>query len=103
MDNKPVQRLHDRATRGEALTEAERTTLDAWYGQQDVEEAAQFAASAPVSPDLDKLRAEVSEALTQLHEVTRRIQSQSNANEALRQEVADLSGRLTRGAPLKAV
>jgi hypothetical protein len=34
------QQLHDRATRGEALSTAERAQLDAWYARFDAEEGA---------------------------------------------------------------
>lgn len=97
-----ASQLHDRVTRGGALTEAERATLEAWYEQQDLEEAAQLAASSSAAPPLDNLRTKVSDALTQINEVIQRIREQSEENEALRQEVTALSRRLTQAAPLRA-
>ena len=48
MENEVAYRqLHDRATRGESLTEAERAQLAAWYEQQDAEEDALLTSSAP--------------------------------------------------------
>jgi hypothetical protein len=37
------KQLHDRATRGEKLSDAEQSSLDAWYAEKDREEAALFA------------------------------------------------------------
>lgn len=96
------QILHDKATRGGILTGVERATLEAWYERQDAEESAQLAASAPASASLDELRVEVSEALTRLQEVTRRIQAQSAENQTLRRENAALFERLARSGSRQA-
>ena len=97
MDDTLVQRLHTRAVRGEALTEPERTQLEAWYERQDHAEVAMLtaSASAPLAP-LDTLREELADALARLREETQRIQAQTDANEALRRENAGLSERLAR-------
>lgn len=97
-DDASAQLLHDKATRGGTLTEAEKETLEAWYARQDAEEAAQLAVHPVPSPTLTVLRAEVSAAASQLNEVTQRIQAQSDENEKLRQENAALSQRLIGGS-----
>jgi len=41
-----LQELHDRATRGLALTAAEQIQLDNWYAEQDEAEHRRFASAA---------------------------------------------------------
>lgn len=103
MDDTLVQGLHTRASRGESLTEPERTQLEAWYERQDRAEAAMLtaSASAPLAT-LDALREELAEALTRLREETQRIQAQTEANEALRRDNAALSDRLARAGSRRA-
>ena len=47
--NESGRQLHDRATRGDTLTEAEEAILAAWYEHQDAEEGAMLASAAPVT------------------------------------------------------
>lgn len=68
MENQPPWQLHDRVTRGEALTQSE----------------------------LDALRVEISASLTRLREDAQRIQAQTEENEALRREINALSKKLTQ-------
>lgn len=92
-----ARQLHDRATRGGALTDTERATLEAWYKQRDHEEAALLGPSASAaSTALDALCGELTTALTRLREETQRIQAQADENEAMRREIAALSERLAR-------
>src|SRR5438874_10166787 len=42
-----AKELHDRATRGMELSDAERAELDAWYTRQDTEESAALAGARP--------------------------------------------------------
>lgn len=99
----PAHDLHDRATRGGALTDAERTALEAWYEQKDHEEAALLGPSASAaSPTLDALREQVTAALARLQEETQRIQAQADENEALRREVAALSEELAHAGSRQA-
>lgn len=94
-DDTAARRLHDKATRGGALTEAERATLEAWYNQKDNEEAVLLNSSTPgASTTLDALHEQVATALTRLREETGRIQAQADENEALRRKIAALSERL---------
>lgn len=64
--------LHDRATRGEALTDAEQATLRDWYDAQDAAENALLLAAPDSSPDT--LRADVDAALVRLQDVTQGLQ-----------------------------
>lgn len=86
-------KLHDRATRGEILTEAERTALETWYRQQDEAEAgllqagqAQALATAP---------GDVQVVLSRIKETASRIQALDLQNASLRQEIATLQQRLS--------
>ena len=93
-DNKKLQQLHDKATRGDVLTATEQATLDTWYERQDAEEMAQFAVSSAPTLVLAPLRAEVSAAIRQLNEIAQRIQAQSDENEKLRQQNTALGKQL---------
>jgi len=90
-----IQTLHDRATRGEALTDNEQTALEAWYEQQDQAEAAALGTSAPEgSTTLDTLREEIAASVICLREDARRIQARTEEDEALRREINTLSEKL---------
>jgi hypothetical protein len=87
------QALHDRATRGEALSPDESARLSEWYDQMDGEEARSLT---PTNPDalLDQLRAEVQSArarLSILHEEERKLRS---ATESLRLRGEELERQL---------
>lgn len=91
------RQLHDRATRGEALTQAEQASLAAWYERQDAEEGTMLAASRPVTEAaLRHLRDEVEAGAARTQTMTQEIQAQIVGNEALRQEIAALTHRLVR-------
>lgn len=95
--NTTGQQLHDRATRGDALTEAEQASLAAWYERQDAEEGAALASEVPVmEAALRLLRDEVEAAAARVLTMTQHIQAQIAENEALRQEIAALTQRLVR-------
>jgi hypothetical protein len=88
-----ARRLHDRATRGLALSAAERAELDAWYAEQDEAERlllnmSASEASAPV------LQAQVNEALIRLRAAAEQVQELAAQNEALRGEVSVLQRQL---------
>lgn len=90
-----TQQLHDKATRGEALTAEERTQLDLWYARQDQEEEAALAGTGP-STNVAALQAQVDAALGRLLTVTQRIQALTAENEAVRRDVAALQCQLTQ-------
>jgi hypothetical protein len=88
-----AKELHDRATRGLALSAAERAALDAWYAQQDAEESATLAGSQ-LPQNLAMLRSQVDKAMSELLVVVHSIQAQAAENERIRREVAELQGQL---------
>ncbi len=87
--------LHDRATRGGALSAEEQALLDAWYARQDREEAAALAA-ADSSQSVAALQGQVDAAVAQLLTVTQRVQTLTAENEVVRQEIAALQRRLAQ-------
>lgn len=98
MNSDAAQRLHDRATRGEALTAEEHGALEQWYAREDRAEAALFE-SLPATPEQGRLHGQVQATLDQLGVVTARIQALSVENDAVRRENADLRQRLTQRSP----
>ncbi len=87
------ERLHDRATRGVELTAEEQAQLNEWYAQRDRAEAAVFSQPTSAQP-LDALHAQVGRVMVQLGDVTKRIQTLSAENDAVRKEIVVLQRRL---------
>jgi len=85
-------RLHDRATRGLPLSDAERAILENWYAEQDAAESALLVANRP--PTARVLQEQIDAALRRLQTSTAKIQTLMAENEALRQEIAGLYGQL---------
>ncbi len=103
MDNTLARRLHDKATRGDRLTDAEQAQLAAWYERQDQAEEALLAPRMPQAPTtLETLRSEVEAAVSRLSAVTQQIQALADENEALRRDIAALHEQLAQAAPLRA-
>jgi hypothetical protein len=92
-----AQQLHDKATRGGALSAEEQAHLDAWYAEHDAREGAVLG-PAGTSPRLTMLHTQVETALAQLLTVTQRIQALTAHNEALRREIAGLQRQLPLAA-----
>ncbi len=88
--------LHDRATRGIALSSEDQAELEAWYTQQDAEERLLHENGKAAYSARSSLREQIDGALTQLAVVTQQIQMLSQQNENLRQEVSDLQLMLVR-------
>ena len=88
-----AQQLHDKATRGLALSAEEQAQLDAWYTTQDQQEHAVLG-PVGISPRLTTLHTQVETALAQLLTVTQRIQELTVHNKALRREIAVLQRQL---------
>jgi predicted nucleic acid-binding Zn-ribbon protein len=87
-------RLHDRATRGESLTDAERATLERWYQDGDEAEAALLAAQRPIASQ-DAAPSDLSSALAMIRETVASIETIHQQNATLREEIAALQQRLT--------
>jgi hypothetical protein len=93
MTDEQLQSLHDRATRGDRLTDEEQAALDAWYALQDQAESQLLQALAsPVS--LSNLQSQVTATVTQLEVVTRHIRETLATNADLRREIARLQRKL---------
>ena len=96
-DETLARQLHDKATRGIALTETERKHLAAWYERQDREERALLTSSTAETPATIKtLRAEVEAATARLLAVTQRMQTVSAESEALRRDIAAIHRQLAQ-------
>ena len=95
-----AKQLHDKATRGLALSAEEQAQLEAWYTEQDQREQAILAPTGG-SQRLATLHTQVETALAQLLTVTQRIQELTVHNESLRREMVGLQRQLplasTRG------
>ena len=68
------QQLHDAATRGEVLSDAEKIELEQWYNSQDRIESSLLNLPDPTPETLRTLQEQVDSALSQLLTVTQRIQ-----------------------------
>lgn len=86
-------RLHDRATRGQTLTQEETDALRAWYAQQDQAEPMP-AAPAPGS-DIAALQEQVDQTLAQLARTAQQIRRLDKENAVLRRENARLRAQLS--------
>lgn len=87
------EQLHDRATRGHALSLTERQQLEVWYAAQDEAER-EGLVSAETAESAAMLRRQVDGVLTKVTAATKRIQDLASENETLRQETAALRREL---------
>ncbi len=87
------KRLHDRASRGESLTDEEQAQLAAWYAVQDAAES-EMLRQPEVEVDVEVLQRQVDAASAQLMTVAERIQQVVAENNLLRQEIARLQQQL---------
>ena len=87
------QQLHDRATRGERLSETEQAQLEEWYAGRDEAEAKELGLET-IERRIADLQTQINVALAQLSAVTRRIQEIAAENEVLRDEIATLRRRV---------
>lgn len=96
--NELGQQLHDRATRGDALSEEEQRQLNEWYEIQDRAEMEMLSRSWAQRTDesVESLRSQIDAALTQIIKITKRIQEISAENQALRREIATLQSQLAQ-------
>lgn len=99
-----LEHLHDQATRGGTLTEAERARLEAGYAQKDQGEAALLGAFASDnSLGIDSLRDDLTLAVTRLRERSQQLEAQAIENDVLRREVDALSKQLLQTRSRQAV
>lgn len=90
-----ARQLHDRATRGQSLSEEERQALEAWYGQQDSAEAS-LLGTPRAEVELNQLESPIAATLQRIAEMTRQIQRVTDETHALRRENDALKHRLAR-------
>jgi len=94
------KQLHNRATRGEALSEEEQAQLNAWYDEQDREEMMMLRRDTPVE-DQDSLQADIDSVLYRIGNTAKRIQSISQQNEVLREEIMRFRRQLAQQATVQ--
>jgi len=106
---KPEEILHDRATRGEALTEAEEKQLASWYAELDRDESMVLfgKATPPETFDLEveqfgNLQQQIDDLLNQLTEKTKHLQSVMEQNKLLRKEIDVLRVRVAQEVKIAA-
>ena len=90
-----LKALHDRATRGEALSADERARLNDWYAAEDKLED-QTLGQTPAPNCSDDLRKKTEEVFARLSVVTQQTQKLIAQNEALRQENDHLRQQLAQ-------
>lgn len=88
-----AKELHDRATRGKALTADEQVQLQAWYSEQDQAEFQQLRLSASATDDAE-LPDKIASTLNHIAATTAQIQKLAGENEALRRENHTLRSQL---------
>ncbi|MFZ2901015.1 MAG: hypothetical protein WA004_20455 [Saprospiraceae bacterium] len=77
--------LHDRASRGEILTEEERQFLKRWYAKMDLEELVSF--NIPKEPEtIGLLKTQINAVVARLDKTVNRIQQIVITNRKLRAE-----------------
>jgi hypothetical protein len=95
MTNEAYQSLHDKRTRGLALSAEEQASLDAWYAKQDDEEMAALAI-APATTVLTNLQTQVQAINAELQCTAQHIEEVTAANIRLRDEIIRLQGQATK-------
>jgi peptidoglycan hydrolase CwlO-like protein len=93
ISNDFAKKLHDKATRGEALSAEEQAQLENWYVLQNNAENKALGLT-DTEKKLETLQAQVDAALAQLMTVAKRIQEVASENESLRCEIAALRRQL---------
>ena len=97
MQNIDVAALHDKATRGGALSPEEQASLDAWYAAEDAGEARALRHANGASP-ATVLDAAITRATADIAALAADIQSLATQNAALRQEIRTLQEELAKRA-----
>lgn len=93
------KQLHDRATRGEALSIEERAQLEAWYAEKDRAEVLLQRTASSVSQT--SLQTEIDSVLHQITSAAQRIQDIAHQNELLRGEIARFRRQLLQQASVQ--
>jgi hypothetical protein len=85
--------LHGRSSRGEVLSDLERSQLEAWYAEKDTQEA-EVLKMPVVEVDCVALQAKIDVALEKIGTVSQGIRQVSAENYVLRQEIVELQQAL---------
>ena len=96
------QQLHDRACRGQPLTQGERTELDAWYAEMDAEEAHLLQNNSADPPGGEALRVRLRAEQARLHAIAVRVLEIERGNEELRRRNEELMRELKEKGALVA-
>ena len=80
-------KLHDRFTRGLALSDSEKQTLESWYVQKDSAEQIQILETCDRHSVEKTLRQSIAEAHKQPAYLTERLQMVEEKNERLREKL----------------
>ncbi len=94
------KQLHDRATRGDALSIEEQAQLATWYGEQDREEALMLQHDTSAESQTS-LQTEIDRILHQITSAAQRIQDIARQNEVLRGEIARFRRQLLQQATVQ--
>ncbi len=86
--------LHNRSTRGQALSTVEQAALEAWYAEQDRTELAALR-SAQSTGSVSEAQRELEALLARLTSVSAQIQEIVAQNDAIRRDNAALRHQLT--------
>jgi len=97
-----VHNLHDRATRGELLSEEDQVQLDAWYEQMDAQELAQLNSNIASPADRQLIQEQINATIARIQNVTTKIQTTLDENERLRRENLSLTARLAQTSASRA-
>jgi Ca2+-binding EF-hand superfamily protein len=97
-----MQILHDRATRGEVLSETERRQLESWYESQDKLESESLN-KIDVGNILSKRNIQIESALSEIAEITSKIQKILAENEKIRRENEILRRKIAENLALEII
>jgi hypothetical protein len=87
-------KLHDKFTRGQAMSDAEIRTLESWYAQKDMAEQRQILKQHLVPPAENALQEAIEETYQRLSSLTERLQATERENEQIRLENKRLRQKL---------
>lgn len=94
------KQLHNRATRGESLSEEEQAQLDAWYDKQDRKETMVLRRDTPAE-NQGSLQADIDSVLYRIGHTAKQIQDISQQNEVLREEIMRFRRQLAQQATVQ--
>ena len=95
--------LHDKFTRGLALSENEKQTLESWYTQKDLAERTQILKTTAEHVGENTLQQAIAEAHQRLVYLTERLQTTELENEQISLENRHLREKLEKAIALQTV